>query len=67
MSLTADSEGRMTVMECCGLPMGWAEVFGIRVYRCAYRAHHPLIFVNLSTGEQITDEKLDWRAPERAE
>lgn len=40
---------------CCGLPMSTLDVFGIRLYRCSYRPHHPVIFRNLNTGEELTE------------
>ena len=42
--------------ECCGLPMQTLDVFGIRLFRCMHRGHHPLVFRNLSTGEEVTEE-----------
>jgi hypothetical protein len=32
------------------------DVFGIRLFRCMYRGHHPLVIRNLSTGEDVTEE-----------
>lgn len=46
--------------ECCGAPMMYQEFFGIRRYVCSYRSHHPQIFVNLYTGQEINDEDLEW-------
>lgn len=46
---------------CCGFPMIYQEFFGIRRYMCDYRSHHPEIFVNLYTGEQIKDDNLVWQ------
>ena len=31
------------------------EVFGVRLYRCSYRGHHPLVFENLVTGAVLTE------------
>lgn len=45
--------------KCCGLPMGTLEVFGVRLYRCMYRSHHPLVFRNLATGEELTESYDD--------
>lgn len=45
--------------ECCGLPMSTLDVFGIRLYQCMYRGHHPLVFRNLSTGEELTESYCD--------
>lgn len=45
---------------CCGLPMNWREVFGIRIYTCDHRSHHPEIYVNLYTGQEISDEHMEW-------
>ena len=43
---------------CCGFPMSYQEVYGIRRYLCAYRLHHPAVWVRLDTGERITDDDL---------
>lgn len=40
---------------CCGLPMNTLDVFGVRLYQCSYRSHHPVIFRNLNTGEELTE------------
>lgn len=60
--------------KCCGLPMNTLEVFGIRIYSCSYRGHHPMIFQNLSTGEELTesyddgaDGGLTWASPAQEE
>lgn len=45
---------------CCGLPMNYREVFGIRIWTCDHRSHHPEIFENLYTGQHISDEHLEW-------
>lgn len=45
--------------ECCGLPMSTLDVFGVRLYRCMHRGHHPLIFRNLNTGEELTESYGD--------
>jgi hypothetical protein len=45
--------------ECCGLPMSTLDVFGVRLYRCMHRSHHPLIFRNLNTGEELTESYSD--------
>jgi hypothetical protein len=47
--------------------MQYAEVYGIRVYMCLYRSHHPVIYRNLVTGEQVSDEQLTWQFPGREE
>ena len=47
---------------CCGMPMSYYEVFGIRVYHCQLR-HHPVIYENLRTGEERTDEDLERKLP----
>lgn len=44
-------------MMCCGLPMAYLDVFGIRVWSCTYR-HHPQVFENLQTGQRIRETKL---------
>jgi hypothetical protein len=46
--------------KCCGIPMDYQEVFGIRRYQCRHRDRHPAIYVNLNTGERIGDEDLRW-------
>lgn len=49
---------------CCGMPMKWQVFFGIRMYVCNYRDHHPRFFVNEQTGLILRDEDLPWfRAP----
>ncbi len=45
--------------KCCGLSMNTLEIFGIRIYRCMYRSHHPMIFQNLNTGEEFTESYDD--------
>jgi hypothetical protein len=46
--------------ECCGAPMEiWvADVFGVRVFRCTHRPHHPVFFRQLATGRQVGEEDL---------
>jgi hypothetical protein len=44
---------------CCGLPMSTLDVFGVRLYRCVLRGGHPLVFRNLSTGEELTESYDD--------
>ena len=44
------------------MPMSYYEIFGIRVYNCQLR-HHPVIYVNLQTGEERTDEDLERKLP----
>jgi hypothetical protein len=48
------------------------DVFGIRLFRCMYRGHHPLVIRNLSTGEEVTesyddgkDGGLEWASHHR--
>jgi hypothetical protein len=45
--------------ECCGLPMSTLDIFGVRLYRCMHRGHHPLVFRNLNTGEELTEQYRD--------
>ena len=45
-------------LTCCGSPMVYLEVFGVRRYSCSHRAHHPAIYVNLNTGEHVSDDNL---------
>jgi hypothetical protein len=45
--------------ECCGLPMSTLDVFGIRLFRCMHRGHHPLVIANLSTGEEVAESCRD--------
>lgn len=49
------------IFTCCGLPMNYQEVFGIRIYACSYRSHHPSVYVNLNTGQMKTDEEIEWQ------
>jgi hypothetical protein len=58
-SPTGHGEQRLPV-RCCGLNMNYREVFGIRIYTCDHRSHHPEIFENLYTGERVSDETLEW-------
>lgn len=51
--------GQGDVKKCCGLPMSTLDVFGIRLFRCAHRPHHPVIFRNLATGEELTESYDD--------
>jgi hypothetical protein len=46
--------------KCCGLPMNYREVFGIRLWTCDHRSHHPMIIENLYTGQTVSDEELEW-------
>jgi hypothetical protein len=41
--------------ECCGMSMNTLEIFGIRIYQCYHRSHHPMIFHNLNTGEVFAE------------
>jgi hypothetical protein len=41
--------------------MSTLEVFGVRLYRCSYRAGHPLIFENLYTGQKIEETEVEWK------
>jgi hypothetical protein len=50
----------MQTKVCCGMPMNYHEVFGIRIYVCAHRSHHPVLYLNLNTGECVSDEELEW-------
>jgi hypothetical protein len=43
---------------CCGLLMTFQDVFGIRVWHCSYRLHHPVLYENPCTGEVIADHSL---------
>ena len=43
---------------CCGMPMKFQEVFGIRRYECDYRAHHEAVYVNLKTGQRIRENAI---------
>lgn len=49
----------MKTYTCCGLPMRTLELFGLRLYKCFYRSQHPMIFRNLSTGEELTERYHD--------
>lgn len=35
------------------------DVFGVRLYRCMHRGHHPLVIANLNTGEEVTETYRD--------
>lgn len=48
-----------TELKCCGLAMAYTEVFGVGIYSCQHR-HHPRVYVNLVTGEQVSEESLTW-------
>jgi len=54
--------------ECCGMPMNTLEIFGIRIYQCHHRSHHPMIFQNMNTGEILVesygdnDGGLEWKS-----
>jgi hypothetical protein len=54
----APGEGR-AAPEHCGLPMRYQEVFGIRVWYCAHRSYHEVIFENLYTGQRVGDDELE--------
>ncbi len=41
---------------CCGMDMDHEDHWGVRRYTCPYRSHHPVIWVNLNTGERIKEE-----------
>jgi hypothetical protein len=41
---------------CCGGKMVYQDIFGVRRYQCYYRDHHPVLYVNLTTGEMLVDE-----------
>jgi hypothetical protein len=46
--------------------MNTLDIFGIRIYQCMHRSHHPMIFRNLNTGEVLhesygpEDGGLEW-------
>ena len=46
--------------KCCGIPMNYREVFGIRLWTCDHRSHHPMLIENLYTGVVVSDETLEW-------
>jgi len=50
--------------ECCGFPMQYQEIFGIRRYECYYRPHHPVTYVNLATNQVIIDKSLPYQQQE---
>lgn len=52
--------------ECCGQPMSYQEVFGIRIYHCIMR-HHTVFYENLQTGEIKSDEQLMTHMPKITE
>jgi hypothetical protein len=54
--------------------MSTLDVFGVRLYQCSYRSHHPLIFRNLATGGELTesyddgaDGGLEWSSHHEAD
>lgn len=54
----ADKESAPELRRCCGILMAYQEVFGIRVWWCAYRSHHARLYENLRTGEVVSDDTL---------
>jgi hypothetical protein len=42
---------------CCGQRMTHRDFFHVRRYRCSHHPYHPEVFVSLSTGEYIVDNK----------
>ena len=53
-----DPAVRKIKKECCGLPMIMEiEVFGIRRFVCQHRGHHPVIYVNTGSGEEMWDSQ----------
>ena len=36
--------------------MKYQDIWNVRRYQCDHRSHHPVVYVNLATGERITDE-----------
>lgn len=38
------------------MPMKYQDIFSIRRYECPHRSYHPAVYVNLATGDRITDE-----------
>ncbi len=55
---------------CCGLPMIYQDIWNVRRYQCQHRSHHPVIYVNLATGETLVDEDgygprvIPWHRPD---
>jgi hypothetical protein len=47
-------------MTCCGLPMDYQDVYGVRVWRCAHRSHR--VYENLATGEKTSENRLQVHA-----
>ena len=45
-----------TPKTCCGQPMIYQDIFNVRRWQCQYRPHHPVIYVNMATGETLADE-----------
>ncbi len=46
---------------CCGFPMIFQDIWGVRRYACQYRAHHQQVFVNLVTGERTLSDDVPWQ------
>lgn len=44
---------------CCGLPMVYHEVFGIRIYQCDYRPGHERRYLSLISGLFIHEFHLE--------
>lgn len=47
-------------MICCGQPMSYIDVYGVRIYRCVHRDSHEFIFKQLSTGYTSTEFDYTW-------
>lgn len=56
-----------TIFVCCGLPMNYQEVFGIRIWHCSYRGYHTVFFENLYTGKIIADSDLEVKEQNKPE
>jgi hypothetical protein len=46
----------VSTVSCCGFPMIYYEVFGIRIYSCAYRGHHDRVFEK--DGNRVPEASL---------
>jgi hypothetical protein len=53
---TAEAPMDKGAKTCCGLPMIYQDIWNVRRYQCGYRSHHPVIYVNMATGESLVDE-----------
>jgi hypothetical protein len=51
-------------LTCCGQPMLYQDFFGIRRYSCVHRDNHPAIYVDLATGQSLSDMSVPYMSQE---